>query len=98
MEQPAAISWDESNPCRLGVGSAVSCRPPELSVAGEMSDSVLKLEGLGDTTVSTIYSNMEFRFSVQKLAILTRSMNNSKLRITFMNYRLNNTWKYTLKG
>lgn len=47
-------------------GWTMSCQTPGLSAAGGMSDSVLKPGGLSGTPVST---NMEFRFSVQKLAI-----------------------------
>ena len=60
----------------VGVGGpAVRCQPAALSAAGEMSDSDLKMERPGGKSLSTIYSNMEFRFSVQKLALLTKPTN-----------------------
>lgn len=59
-----------------GRSSAVRCQPPALSAAGKMRGSVLKWEVLGGTPVSTTYSSMVLRASVQKPAILTRPTNN----------------------
>lgn len=77
-------------------GSAVSCQPPALSAAKEMNDSVLKLRDPGGTPVFTIYSNMEFKFPMQKPAILISSINNETLLLTRMIEQ--NTWQYTFKG
>lgn len=75
MERSLDVAWDKNN---LMKGcSAVNCQPPALSAAGEMSDSVLKVEGLGGILVSTIYSNTEFRVSVQKLIVLTNLQSNT---------------------
>lgn len=84
MEQSLDISWHKSNPQRRDVeqGSAVSCQPPALSADKETNDSVLKLRDQGGTPAFTIYSNIEFKFPMQKLVILISSINNETLSLT----------------